>query len=146
MNGKGPEQPGASDGERDAGGTREPKGLDERRRLLAAELAERSGKSAGSAAEPSGRKTGYADAFRLSSEFIGGVVVGGAIGWIFDRVLGTSPWGLIVFLLLGFGAGVLNVLRSAGLASQGFGSGVREPRNGPSDGSPGGPGGADDVE
>lgn len=57
---------------------------------------------------------GFGQALKLSSECIAGVVVGGGLGWIIDRWLGTSPWGLIVFLLLGFGAGVLNVMRSAG--------------------------------
>lgn len=52
---------------------------------------------------------------RLSAELVGGVVVGFLLGWLFDRLLGTSPWGLIVFLLLGFAAGVLNVMRSAGV-------------------------------
>ncbi len=52
--------------------------------------------------------------FRLSSELVAGVVVGAAIGWGFDRLLSTSPFGLIVFLLLGFTAGVVNVVRSAG--------------------------------
>lgn len=52
--------------------------------------------------------------FRLSSELVAGVVVGAAIGWGFDRFLSTSPFGLIVFLLLGFTAGVVNVVRSAG--------------------------------
>ena len=55
--------------------------------------------------------------FRLSSELVAGVVVGAAIGWGVDRWLSTSPFGLIVFLLLGFSAGVLNVVRSAGRAS-----------------------------
>jgi ATP synthase protein I len=55
----------------------------------------------------------YGQAFRLSSEFIAGVVVGAVLGWGLDRVAGTSPWGLIGFLLLGFGAGVLNVVRAA---------------------------------
>ena len=54
--------------------------------------------------------------FQLSSEFIAGVVVGALMGWGFDRLLSTSPFGLIVFLLLGFAAGVLNVIRSAGVA------------------------------
>jgi ATP synthase protein I len=54
--------------------------------------------------------------FRLSSELIAGVVVGALIGWAFDRLLSTSPFGLIVFLLVGFAAGVLNVIRSAGVA------------------------------
>ncbi|HVI30270.1 AtpZ/AtpI family protein [Hansschlegelia sp.] len=59
---------------------------------------------------------GLANALRLSSEFVAGVVAGGLIGWGFDHFLGTTPWGLIVFLLLGFVAGVLNVMRAAGLA------------------------------
>ncbi|TIW03945.1 MAG: ATP F0F1 synthase subunit I, partial [Mesorhizobium sp.] len=58
-----------------------------------------------------------------------GVVVGVGLGWIIDRLAGTAPWGLIVGLLLGFGAGILNVLRSAGLAPE-FGQGgkPREPK------------------
>jgi len=54
--------------------------------------------------------------FRLSSELIAGVAVGALMGWGFDRLLSTSPFGLIVFVLLGFSAGVLNVIRSAGVA------------------------------
>jgi ATP synthase protein I len=38
------------------------------------------------------------------------------MGWGFDRLLSTSPFGLIVFVLVGFSAGVLNVIRSAGVA------------------------------
>ena len=54
--------------------------------------------------------------FRLSSELIAGVAVGALMGWGFDRLLSTSPFGLIVFVLVGFSAGVLNVVRSAGVA------------------------------
>jgi ATP synthase protein I len=54
--------------------------------------------------------------FRLSSELIAGVAVGALMGWGFDRLLSTSPFGLIVFVLVGFIAGVLNVIRSAGVA------------------------------
>jgi len=54
--------------------------------------------------------------FRLSSELIAGVAVGALIGWGIDHVLSTSPWGMIVFVLLGFVAGVVNVIRSAGAA------------------------------
>ena len=57
---------------------------------------------------------GYALGFRLSSELVAGVLAGAGIGWVLDRVLGISPWGLIVFLLLGFVAGVVNVIRAAG--------------------------------
>src|SRR5499427_4783538 len=65
---------------------------------------------------PAADASGYARGFRLSSELVGGVLLGAAIGWALDRVLGISPWGLIVFLLLGFVAGVMNVVRSAGVA------------------------------
>ena len=53
-------------------------------------------------------------AFRMSAEFVAGVIAGGGLGWLFDRALGTSPWGMIVFLMLGFGAGVYNVMRASG--------------------------------
>src|ERR1700758_5569983 len=59
--------------------------------------------------------SGYARGFRLSSELVAGVLVGAGLGWLIDRLLGTSPWGLIVLLLLGFAAGVLSVVRSAGV-------------------------------
>ncbi|MEM6762656.1 MAG: AtpZ/AtpI family protein [Pseudomonadota bacterium] len=58
---------------------------------------------------------GFAAAFRLSTEFISAIAVGVAFGFGLDWLLGTTPWLLILFLLLGFAAGVLNVLRSAGL-------------------------------
>jgi ATP synthase protein I len=61
------------------------------------------------------RASAMARGFRLSSELIAGVAVGAVIGWGFDRLLSTSPWGLIVFFLLGFAAGVINVMRSAGV-------------------------------
>jgi ATP synthase protein I len=73
-------------------------------------------------AEPDGPTvdvSGFARGFRLSTELIAGVVVGAAIGWALDRWLGISPWGLIVFLLLGFAAGVVNLMRAAGVGPGG---------------------------
>jgi ATP synthase protein I len=61
------------------------------------------------------RASAMARGFRLSSELIAGVVVGAAIGWAFDYFLSTSPFGLIVFFLLGFVAGLFNLVRSAGV-------------------------------
>ena len=55
--------------------------------------------------------------FRLSTELVAGVLVGAFIGWALDKWLGISPWGMIVFLLLGFAAGVVNVMRAAGVSS-----------------------------
>ena len=73
--------------------------------------------------------SGYARGFRLSSELVAGVIVGAGLGWLIDRWFGVSPWGLIVFLLLGFAAGVLNVMRSAGVvASPGLDERLRKDR------------------
>ena len=60
---------------------------------------------------------GMAEAFKLSSEFIAAILVGVALGWGFDQLAGTSPFGLIIFLILGFCAGVVNVMRASGSMS-----------------------------
>ena len=65
---------------------------------------------------PRADRSGYARGFRLSTELVGGVLVGAGLGWLLDRWLGISPWGMIVFLLLGFAAGVFNVVRAAGVS------------------------------
>lgn len=52
-------------------------------------------------------------AFRLATELVAGVFVGALIGWALDRWLGTSPFLLIGFLLLGVAAGLLNAVRAA---------------------------------
>ena len=62
------------------------------------------------------------EGFRLSVELVAGVLVGAGIGRLLDWWLGISPWGLIVFLLLGFAAGVLNVMRAAGVVRRSAGS------------------------
>lgn len=72
-----------------------------------------------SSAEEESKKPGYATAIRLGADFVAGVILGAALGWGVDRLFGTGPWGLIVFLLLGFAAGILTVLRSAGLVEPG---------------------------
>jgi ATP synthase protein I len=69
----------------------------------------------GSAPRQSADPSAIARGFRLSAELVAGVAVGALLGWLLDRWLGISPWGMIVFLLLGFAAGVLNVIRAAGV-------------------------------
>lgn len=59
--------------------------------------------------------TGFGRGMKLSAEMVGGVIFGAGIGLLIDYALGTSPWGAIAFLMLGFAAGVLSVVRSAGL-------------------------------
>jgi ATP synthase protein I len=68
-----------------------------------------------STARPVADPSAMARGFRLSTELVAGVLVGAMLGWLLDRWLGISPWGMIVFLLLGFAAGVMNVMRAAGV-------------------------------
>lgn len=58
--------------------------------------------------------SGLGQAFRLSAEFIAGVLAGGFLGWMLDSFVGSSPWGFIIGLVLGFGSGMLNMLRASG--------------------------------
>ncbi|NJM33818.1 MAG: ATP F0F1 synthase subunit I [Rhodomicrobium sp.] len=60
-----------------------------------------------------GRGQAMGVAFRIATELVAGVFVGGFIGWLLDRWLGTAPILLIVFLLLGIAAGLLNSVRAA---------------------------------
>jgi ATP synthase protein I len=52
-------------------------------------------------------------AVRVLSEFIAAVLVGTAIGWGIDRLAGTTPAFLVVFLFMGSAAGFWNVYRIA---------------------------------
>ena len=81
---------------------------------LAARIKRARGEAAGQAAEPQRRDmTGMGRAFRLASEFVAAILVGLGLGWGADALFGTTPWGMIILLLLGFAAGVLNVVRAA---------------------------------
>jgi ATP synthase protein I len=59
------------------------------------------------------RGAAYGQAIKISAELIVGLVFGGAIGWFLDKQLGTMPILLICFVMLGFAAGLLNVVRGA---------------------------------
>lgn len=94
--------------------------LEERMQRLDAELAKRQpdGTKADASEERAAEsRKGYAVAMKLSSEFVAAIIVGALLGWLLDHFAGTGPWGMIILLLLGFCAGVLNVLRSAGMVA-----------------------------
>jgi ATP synthase protein I len=55
--------------------------------------------------------------YRLIGELVGGVLGGLGLGWVVDRLAGTSPWGLIVGVLLGSCLSVFVIARSAGRMS-----------------------------
>jgi ATP synthase protein I len=63
-------------------------------------------------AEAQSRSSALSKAFKVSTELVAGVFVGGFIGWGLDRLLGTH-FLLVVFLLLGIAAGFVNVIRAA---------------------------------
>lgn len=51
--------------------------------------------------------------FRVGTELLSGVLVGAALGYVLDRTFNTQPLLLILLLLLGGAAGILNVYRFA---------------------------------
>lgn len=51
--------------------------------------------------------------FRALSEFVAGIIAGGAIGWLIDKVFGTGPVFLLIFGVLGTITGFWNVYRVA---------------------------------
>ena len=52
-------------------------------------------------------------AWRMVIDLTAGVAVGCAIGWGLDALFGTQPLFMLVFILLGFAAGVRVMLQSA---------------------------------
>ena len=86
-----------------------------------------------------GSQTGKGLAFRIGTEIVVAVAVGGSIGFLIDTWLDTRPWFLIVFLLLGNAAGLWNVFRIT--SNQGYAAGFEsskrrdsEKPKGPEDG------------
>lgn len=94
------------------------------------------GKHDGGRSRATDNKNGEAlgRAMRVSTELIGGVIVGAGLGWVLDNVVmeqwvGKHSWPLffILFFLLGSAAGMLNVVRS-GMKMK---SGPNNPNAGP---------------
>jgi ATP synthase protein I len=80
-------------------------------RLAAARERRDGGRDTASAA--AARNTGQLGlGFRVAVDLLAGVAVGTGMGLALDRWLGTSPWFLLVFLALGFAAGMMNMLRT----------------------------------
>jgi ATP synthase protein I len=62
---------------------------------------------------------------RFGVEMVVALGMGLGIGWLIDRYLGTKPWGMVVFLVLGAAAGIVNVWRA--LTGRGAAVGFRPP-------------------
>ena len=72
-----------------------------------------------------GGMSGVGWAFRIGVEMVSALAVGVGIGLLVDWWLGTRPWFLVVFFLLGAGAAILNVYRAA--MGYGLAVGYRKP-------------------
>lgn len=83
---------------------------DELDRRIAAAKQARPTRHVASHSEAAGESKGWA----VGIEFVGTVLVSTFIGWLIDSWAGSEPWAMIVFLLLGFAAG----LRRAMVTSQ----------------------------
>jgi ATP synthase protein I len=57
--------------------------------------------------------SGAAIGFRIAVEILAAIAVGVFAGYWIDQWLGTKPWMLILFCILGFGAALANVMRTA---------------------------------
>ncbi len=87
---------------------RRPPSLEAFDRRLArarAGLAGRSRRRGGSGRSP------YAEGLQAGIEVMGGLIGGGLLGWALDRWTGLRPLFLLVFLILGGAAGLLNAYR-----------------------------------
>lgn len=81
--------------------------LDER--LRAAQAKRRNVK-----ADSGDRGKGLAFAMRIGVEIVAALIVGVGIGILLDYWLGTKPWFLLLFFVLGAAAGFMNVFRVVG--------------------------------
>jgi ATP synthase protein I len=79
--------------------------LNERLARAQSEEAIRSGEGRGKGEES------YRLGNRVLGELIGGMVGGALIGWLLDRLLGTSPWLLLGLLFLGIAVAFRNIIR-----------------------------------
>ncbi len=59
------------------------------------------------------RASGLGVGMRIATELVAALGVGVGMGLLLDRWLGTTPWLMIVFFILGAAAGLRNVVRVA---------------------------------
>ncbi|MBK19859.1 MAG: hypothetical protein CMM52_13580 [Rhodospirillaceae bacterium] len=70
-------------------------------------------KSAAKSGPKGPSRSGLALAMRLGVEIVSALVIGVGIGLLLDYWLGTKPWLMLLFFVLGAAAGVMNVYRLA---------------------------------
>ena len=85
-----------------------PKDLEERIAAARDRAARGTGPDPGTA--PGADNAGaLAFGLRVGGQFVAAVVGGGGLGWLIDRWLGTSPFGLLILMVVFFGLALVNV-------------------------------------
>ncbi len=64
-----------------------------------------------------GEAKAASDAYRVAASLIGGLLGGLGLGWLFDTLAHTTPFGLIAGLLIGVVASTYTAVRTAGRKS-----------------------------
>jgi len=65
----------------------------------------------GNVASRQGDMSALARGLRIGTEFVAAILVGTGIGYVIDQVAGTGPWAMLIMFMMGFAAGILNVIR-----------------------------------
>ena len=68
-------------------------------------------KGPGEASAPAEGPGGLGTGSRLSVEIIASLLAGLGLGWVIDHFAGTGPLFMLVFMFLGIGLGIYNVIR-----------------------------------
>ena len=53
----------------------------------------------------------FSSAVELPVVLVAGILIGGGIGWWIDHAFGTGPWLMLLLGLIGFGAGLREIVR-----------------------------------
>ena len=65
-----------------------------------------------------GADANYRSGNRVLADLIGGILGGCVIGWAFDALFETSPWGLLVGLFFGIVVAFRNIIRATNKAPE----------------------------
>lgn len=94
--------------------------LDAKLREAQARQSERLGR-----ADKASSDSGLSLALRIGVELVAALIVSVGIGLLLDHWLGTRPWMLLLFFVLGSAAGILNVFRV--MSGYGYSVGYKKP-------------------
>ncbi|HTN61401.1 MAG TPA: AtpZ/AtpI family protein [Devosia sp.] len=78
---------------------------------IASARRESNGEANSASNKASSDMTGMMRGMRIGTEFVAAILVGAGLGYLVDLGLGTKPWGLLILFMVGFAAGIRNVIR-----------------------------------